>query len=340
MPAISLVCEFARAFAGFYVSCSQSLNLTGVPAFLEKGITMLETETRPSLDIYTCDDTQLVVERTDISFMDEGDDKVRISVNVRNTGRGISSPEPVFLQSAPLGAFVPWRPLKILRLPPLQPGESHLLTTVVARPRPRPLGSFDRVPPHRLLTALSSQDQPESDSGMSGMLQSFLKRNSSSNARADAQGNADLAPDAWDLLNRRQRYWAGNINVFVGGRSVERHFAKALRIHPGCVNGAIFFVGGPTSDAYAFRLEGIPADWQATLQSPGERNLLSPGMYPCENEWIESHGGMLLLLQVFPPESCQAGSLQVHVTQRSSGKTAIVEFDLDPSAQGPGCYML
>jgi hypothetical protein len=43
-------------------------------------------------------------------------------------------------------------------------------------------------------------------------------------------------------------------------------------------------------------------------------------------------------MAVQPPADCQAGKLEVHVTRRSCGKQAIVEFDLDPTAQGSGCY--
>jgi hypothetical protein len=48
----------------------------------------------------------------------------------------------------------------------------------------------------------------------------------------------------------------------------------------------------------------------------------------------------MVMLATHPPVNCQAGNLEVHVTRKSSGKTAIVEFDLDPSAQGTGCYFV
>jgi hypothetical protein len=40
------------------------------------------------------------------------------------------------------------------------------------------------------------------------------------------------------------------------------------------------------------------------------------------------------------PGACRAGKLDVHVVQRSTGKRAVVEFYLDPQAQGAGCYTI
>src|SRR6266851_6519720 len=98
-------------------------------------------------------EAELLVERTDISFHDLAGDKVRIQVTVHNAGAHRSPPTPMRLESAPLGAFVPWQPLTRLLVPPLEPGESRELTTEVRRPRPAPLGDFNRLPPKRLLTA-------------------------------------------------------------------------------------------------------------------------------------------------------------------------------------------
>jgi hypothetical protein len=47
---------------------------------------------------------------------------------------------------------------------------------------------------------------------------------------------------------------------------------------------------------------------------------------------------MIIMLMTEPPAGCKQGRVEVRVTQRSSGKKAVVEFDLDPAAQGPGCY--
>jgi hypothetical protein len=45
-----------------------------------------------------------------------------------------------------------------------------------------------------------------------------------------------------------------------------------------------------------------------------------------------------MLLALRPPKDAGAGAFAVHVTQRSTGQEAVVEFSLDPAAAGPGCY--
>jgi hypothetical protein len=46
----------------------------------------------------------------------------------------------------------------------------------------------------------------------------------------------------------------------------------------------------------------------------------------------------MVALTVHPPKECSEDEAEVHVTQRSTGEVAIVEFSLDPNAAGPGCY--
>src|SRR5206468_786870 len=101
---------------------------------------------------------------------------VRIQVTVHNPGPHRSRPTSMRLESAPLGAFVPWRPLTVLAVPALEPGESRELSTELPRPHPAPLGDFSRIPPQRLLTAVSSPDQPSppSGTGFLAMLSPFL----------------------------------------------------------------------------------------------------------------------------------------------------------------------
>ena len=121
-----------------------------------KGELMLVMEKRPALDAPCGCAAELRVERTDIVFHDLAGDRLRIQVTVHNAGEQRSRPTPMRLESAPLGAFVAWAPLARLIVPALEPGESRELSTEVPRPRPIPLGNFDRVPPRRLLTALNS----------------------------------------------------------------------------------------------------------------------------------------------------------------------------------------
>ena len=233
-----------------------------------------------------------------------------------------------------------------LRLPALEPGESRELSTEVARPHPAPLGDFNRVPPERLLTAVNAPNQPppRSGTGFGGILNLFRRGRPARSSGRDLAGRATLAPDLSDLLGRGQPHWAGNINVFVGNRPVERHLSKALRVFPGRANLAMFVVGDPGKrDAYSFELVGLEPDWKAVLYDMKNNQglLVNPSAVPIEEtQWVESDGGLMLMLATHPPSDCRTGNLEVHVTRQSSRKTAVVEFDLDPTAQGPGCYFM
>jgi hypothetical protein len=146
------------------------------------------------------------------------------------------------------------------------------------------------------------------------------------------------------LLLQETPHWAGNINVHAANKDVERHLARALRVYPGRLNLAWFFVGGPAQDAYAFRLGGIGKTWDATLfdMTSRESLVLNPqetaGITP--DEWIPTDVTRIMLLAMRPPKNCAAGTVEVTVAQRSSGRTAVVEFSLDPAAAGRGCYVV
>ena len=126
--------------------------------------------------------------------------------------------------------------------------------------------------------------------------------------------------------------------------SPEGYLAKALRVYPGRANLAMFVVGDPGKrDAYLFELVGLEPDWKAVLYDMKNNQglLVNPSAVPIEEtQWVESDGGLMLMLATHPPSDCRTGNLEVHVTRQSSRKTAVVEFDLDPTAQGPGCYFM
>jgi hypothetical protein len=146
------------------------------------------------------------------------------------------------------------------------------------------------------------------------------------------------------MLLQETPHWVGNINVHVGNKDVERHVAKALRVYPGRVNMAWFIVGSRGRNAYAFRLEGLGTDWDAKLFDMTARQSLvlnmdeSPGI--AAQQWIPTNGPRTMLLALRVPRSCQAGTVEVHVTQKSTQRTAVVEFSLDPGAAGRGCYVV
>jgi hypothetical protein len=307
---------------------------------------MIVMEERPELEVRSGLETELRVERTDISFQDLPGDRVKIQITVHNDSACRSEPTFVGLESAPFGAFVPWKPLAVLPVPALEPGESRELRAEVKRPRPAPLGAFDRVPPIKLLTAVNAPDQPaRPNTGIMALLEMLRRRHPARTAPVNFTApSAPLAPDLWELVGRGQPHWAGNINVFIGPQPVERHLAKALRVYPGRANLAMFVVGGPRScDAYAFEIAMSDPDWKAGLHDVTHNQTLlvdSSAAAIREKQWVESNSGLMVMLATRPPVGCQAGNVEVHVTKRSSQKTAVVEFNLDPNSQGAGCYAL
>ena len=303
---------------------------------------MVVVERKPALDVHSESHAVLRVDRKEILFHDLPGDKVRVQIRVHNDGIFRSEPTLMRIESAPLGAFVPWKPLTQLRVPSIEPGESRVPVTEVIRSRPVPLGNFDRVPPRTLLTAVSSPDEtPPANPDMRKFWALMFRSRSRRPSNAGVNPGT-LAPDLMDLLGNGQPYWAGNINVFVGNRAVERHIARALRVYPGRTNLAMFVVGSPpNSDAFEFELIGLDSEWKAQLfdMTNGKSLRASEGDGLIESDrWVESNGMLLVMLAIQPPSNCDVGNLEVHVTRRSSRETAIVEFNLDPKSQGTGCY--
>jgi hypothetical protein len=281
-------------------------------------------------------DAGLTVRRTDILFYDVAPRRVAIEITVTNLGHEPTAATHAAIQAAPLGAFVPWRPLTVLPVPVLGPGESFVLRTEAARPAPAPLGPPDRVPPRKLLTALGAADErPQAPPAAPPGRRMPQAR--------PTPAIPTLHADVLQLLGRGGVYWAGNLNVFVGGKDVERHMAQALRVYPGMVNLALFVVGHGRPDAYRYHLTGTGEDFNATLQgTDGLQSLkFDTARSPVpEEKWIETAGFSCMMLVLHPPKGCREGSVKVHVTQQSSGREALVEFSLDPRAAGAGCYTL
>ncbi len=290
-------------------------------------------------------DSQLLVRRSDIHFHNVALDRVRITVKVGNSGDLPSAAQKISLQAAPLGAFVDWQDLATLDLGPIAPGGSVEVATEVPALPARRLGDFSRVPPSRLLTALAGDDEPQSgeeDGPQSGetdatWLARRLRR------RQARRRQRELPSDPMDMLGRGALHWAGNINVLIGNQAVERHRAKALRIYPGRMNMAVFFVGSKR-DQYQFAFEGSGVDWNPRLtDASGFPSLLASattaGRIP-HSRWITLRRRSVIMLAMSPPAACEQGSLEIHVCQRSTGREAVVEFSLDPKAAGPGCYVV
>jgi hypothetical protein len=273
-------------------------------------------ESHRELDSPNC----LHVSREDIVFANVTPECVRIAITVHNRTEFLAASTTALLMAAPLGAFVNWRPLTVQSVPEIEPGDSVVLTTDVLRTAVTPLGPPNRVRPRQVLTALGAEDdQPRGRTVRS------------------------LPADILELLGKRNVHWAGNLNVFIGTKPVERHRAQALRVYPDRLNMAMFVVG-EGRDAYRFHLIGEGATWNSTLydMTDGKSFALDSRRCPpvTEDEWIEAPTMRMMMLALAPPRECQAGSVAVHVTQRSSGRTAVVEFSLDPNAAGPGCYVV
>jgi hypothetical protein len=286
-------------------------------------------------------DGRLQVYRNNIKFHNPDPDRVDIEILIVNRGHGQSAPDVARVMAAPFGAFVPWRPLVVFPAPPLPPRRSALLRTVLPAPSAAPLGPPDRVAPRRLLTALEAPDEPPVKKAPKKSKR--LKVAGTSFDWAGLGITGSLPPDPLQLLGRGSVHWAGNLNVFLGRHPVERHVAQALRVYPGRVNMAVFFLGsGP--DAYTFHLEGSGAAWNAALYDMTDRESLVLNVGEADpleqGRWIEVSQTRVLALALRPPEGCGTGSVEVHVRQRSTTDVAVVEFSLDPDAAGPGCYTL
>ncbi len=56
--------------------------------------------------------------------------------------------------------------------------------------------------------------------------------------------------------------------------------------------------------------------------------------------WVPMHCNSLVFMALRPPANCREANVEVHVTQRSTQETAVVEFSFDARAAGPGCYVV
>jgi hypothetical protein len=270
-----------------------------------------------------------LVRRTDIDFFSVTPDRVAIEIRVTNASEDPSPAGAVVVRAAPFGAFVPWQPLATVPLPVLRPGQVHYVRTGAVPLHPQPLGSPDRLPPRKLLTALDLGDLPPEPSRPKETAE-------------QRPGPARLPADLMQILLQETPHWIGNINILVGKTDVERHRARALRVYPGRMNLAWFFVGSGGRDAYAFRLDGLGRQWDTRLFDMTARESLVLNVRESEeiapNQWIPCEGSWVLLLALKVPLNCTAGTVEVEVTQQSTGRKAVVEFSLDPQAAGRGCY--
>jgi len=256
----------------------------------------------------------LRVDRTDLTFRFEASGMVDIRIRVTNPGPGMSPPRRGRIEEAPFGAFVPWTPLTVFSVPGLMPGESTLVELRVPRAA---IGG--EPPPDPPTTALLAE--PPEETRVARFVRHFQLLLSSLMKREEDPA----AP-----------YLAGNLNVHIGPTSVERHLSGPLRIYPGRANVARFVVGNG-ADAYRFHLCGEGANWNPFLTcfkaytDDKPEQILQDTWY----QWCKQEN---LWLEVIPPAECRRGGLEVQIEQRSTGRIALVEFDLDADAREGGCY--
>lgn len=281
----------------------------------------------------------LRVEREGIRFWNVAPDRVRIEVVVENPSDVRSDPGHLTLQAASFGAFVPWRPLGRLAVPAIEPGGAAVVSCERRRPRVRAVADFSNIVPPRVLTARGAPGEGPERSGTPRAWNLWVPRFLSAlGVRPSRAGG--LPPDLFEVLGRKNFHWAGNVNVLIGRRAVERHMAQALRVHPERPNLAMFLLGGGPF-AYEMQLKGTGVDWpHALLDIWSGKSLEQPdGTFELVRGSARG-GARPVLFACEPPAGCGEAAVEVHVEQRPTGERAVVEFSLAPDAAGPGCYVV
>ena len=243
------------------------------------------------------------LKRTDVHFRYDRNGVIDIAFTLVNHGSQPSPARRGVIEEAPFGAFVSWTPLTTFDVPSLNPGQSTRVHLRV--PRTAPAGREPPDPPpttrvRRLLYAIYDH----------------MRRSHAEEPGAPA--------------------FAGNLNVHIGPESVERHLSGPLRVYAGRLNYAMFVVGeGTDTDSYRFELRGEAEYWDAFLCD--EILLQGCGTELEQGRWYPGTTRHVFL-GVHPPAECRHGVLKVLVEQRSTGRVAVVEFDLDPRSMEAGCY--
>lgn len=168
--------------------------------------------------------------REGIQWRDRGP-LIELWVELSNKEDRPTRPECLVIETAALGAFVPWRPLVSFNVDPMAPGERRLVSTRVARAAlpalpalPEPLlalqgGGSGRVPPYE-------PNEP---------------------------------------IDASEAGWAGNLNVWfetAPESAVEVHRALDLRVRAGGTAAVVAFVPYDL-EGFEVRVECLGAGWTA-----------------------------------------------------------------------------
>jgi hypothetical protein len=226
---------------------------------------------------------------------------------------------------APLGAFVPTRPLTRILVPPVPPYRRRTVTALV-----EPEDAGDGTAPsdlrrvHRLFRGTPRTEPVVSDPGPPMWRTGRQRLGLPLWRRAEAtEENVS-----------QQCHFIGNLNVFVSGADpVERHVA------PICLdrkrqNIAAFVVGDGTRDVYTFSFEAQTPGWHAFLPSA----LLddSPGQGVAWDVPIEFGFGSVMLVLI-APNNVESDRVMVWVTRASTQQRVPIEFELG-APDAAACY--
>lgn len=159
------------------------------------------------------------------------------------------------------------------------------------------------------------------------------------------------AMDPSRAAGRKNRHWAGNINVYLGGKAVERHQARGLRIYPGIENWALFNIGSRKGQEYLFTFAGCGPGWETRLfQLPNARGEGDAVREAAEvagkagegvvsgDSVVTPMGSAWMAAIVSPPSDATGGKLDIDILEVSSGRGATVEFQMMVGAGGHGFY--
>lgn len=194
---------------------------------------------------------------------------------------------------AAFGAFLPWKPLARVLVPPIPPGGRTVVTATTGG---------EEEPPHtarRTIRLLAAQ--------------------------ADgAPGNrrlVDLLVGRFRPLESRDVHFAGNINVHVNRRSpVERHMRRSVGLRPGKANVAFFCLGDGHRDTYTIDVGKAEPGWEVTLHG-----------YELGVPTELATATLTALIRA--PDKATSGDITLLVHRHSTRQTAHVEFQLETAAQ-------
>ena len=277
----------------------------------------------------------LEVRREDVRFWNITPQLIRVEITVRNLGHETSRPTEARVEIAPFGAFLPWKPLARLPVPPIRAGGKHTLSLEAP-----PLADGG-PPPSLLATATGAGDADDGtadENGLHPFPGAFQRLGRTGLGRSRplfAARTSMLMNTLMDMLTEvthKGAHWAGNINVFIGSQPVERHLAQAVRIYPGMTNYALFIVGD-APDAFAFEPRTADELWTVAIRSSLGHETVTPGA------WIEQEMSTMYGIEMCVPEQATEGKVDIHVRCRSTGEETVVEFSLAADALGPGCHV-